>query len=498
MMTDRQKRVVREPLARFGIAAGPPASSALAVLFERWELSDLDLMTIGDLMRCARASDDPELAAMLGAMFVSRAQGSLCLRLDEAHLFAAVPQAAEAPVRAWLQGFLRAMDSGRYDTLIDRTGAGAYKPLILDAATGRRLIYFQKFHFHEQRLKRRLASFPVRRSDDRLPAAAIDAVIEELYADSSVIRSRTGGDPIMRDPFQMTAIRKALTASLLVVSGGPGTGKTSLLANLLRALVRTGTDPSKIVLTAPTGRAAQRMTEALAVNLSTILEPDARDRALEGLTGSTMHKLLVYNRRTGGFVFGPDRPLAADVVAVDEVSMVDVVMMDRLFQAIDPARTRVMLIGDKDQLPSVEAGSVLADLNPAGGSGFPAHFVELAHVYRSSGQLLDLAHAINQGREIPLDPVELPAAMDLDAGNWAFVAARSDDALQQDLDHWAARQYLETAGSGQFSYVDLVQGLEGEMHAGDASDENGRQPLLEALFQFAHRCRVLTVMRRGP
>jgi ATP-dependent exoDNAse (exonuclease V) alpha subunit len=156
------------------------------------------------------------------------------------------------------------------------------------------------------------------------------------------------GRPILRDDRQVEAIRAALSAPLLVVSGGPGTGKTSLLVNMLRALVRTGTEPSRILLAAPTGRAAMRMSEALTDSLRTVLAPDDGDRALGRLQGATLHKLLVYRGRTADFYHNRHRPFEADVIAVDEVSMVDVILMDRFFQAIDPKRTRVILIGDKD------------------------------------------------------------------------------------------------------------------------------------------------------
>ena len=211
---------------------------------------------------------------------------------------------------------------------------------------------------------------------------------------------------------------------MLVVSGGPGTGKTSLLVNMLRAMVKTGTDPSRIVLAAPTGRAAQRMTESLVASLATIVDPDENDRGLGRLSGSTLHKLLVYSSRTGGFLYGSRRPIPADVIAVDEVSMVDVVMMDRLFQAIDPQRTRVILLGDKDQLPSVEAGSVLADMSPDAGSAFAQHFVVLKNVYRSAGKLLDLAQAINAGHPVPLRPMDFDQTLTLNAGGWALCGNR--------------------------------------------------------------------------
>ena len=302
--------------------------------------------------------------------------------------------------------------------------------------------------------------------------------------------------PIIRDPFQVDAIRAALTEPMLVVSGGPGTGKTSLLVNMLRAMVKTGTDPSRIVLAAPTGRAAQRMSEALVASLATIVDPDENDRGLGRLSGSTLHKLLVYSSRTGGFLYGSRRPIPADVIAVDEVSMVDVVMMDRLFQAIDPQRTRVILLGDKDQLPSVEAGSVLADMSPDAGSAFAQHFVVLKNVYRSAGKLLDLAQAINAGHPVTLRPMDFDQTLTLNAGGWAFVATGDADTMNRHLDRWVMHQYVQRKDDAR-SYADLVARLGRPFDSPETIEVDKRSKLIDGLFTVVHRCRILTLLRQG-
>ena len=324
---------------RYGITAGHTRAAVLQSLFTALDLSDLDLMTIRDMVRYGPGPDDRGLVTMLGLMFAALGEGSLCLHLDVDRLREHLPKAADPAILAWVSRFIRRLDHGDYDALIDRTGSGGFKPMVLDETTGRRLLYFQKFHFHEQRLKQRLLSFLSHPDARKLSDETILTTIESLYRDEAVIRKGAGGDPIVRDPDQVAAIRAALKAPILVVSGGPGTGKTSLLVNMLRAMVRTGTDPSRIMLAAPTGRAAQRMTESLIANLATIAVPDSGDRRLGQLGGSTLHKLLVVRSRTGGFLYGTRRSIPADVIVVDEVSMVDVVMMDRLFQAIDPDHT---------------------------------------------------------------------------------------------------------------------------------------------------------------
>lgn len=491
MVSIPSNEMLGERLRRYGFHTRQAKTTGLWSLFERLTLSELDLMTIRDLVRYGPDPSDDCLIGILGVMFSVLGQGSLCLRLDQDQLQNSVPDAADPAVSALFAGFIRRLDEGQYDNLIDRNGSAGFTPMVLDETTGRRLLYFQKFHRHEQRLKQRLAAFLSTTWAHQLSEDAIQAVIDRIYCDDAVIRNAAGGDPIVKDPFQVDAIRAALKTPLLVISGGPGTGKTSLLVNTLRALVRTGADPSRILLAAPTGRAAQRMGEAMTANLATIAEPDPTDRQLERLRGTTLHRLLAYRGRSAGFVYGRNRPLAADVIAVDEVSMVDVVMMDRLFQAIDPARTRVILLGDKDQLPSVEAGAVLADLNPAAGGRFASHVVMLRNVYRSSGRLLELAQAINAGQAIPLSPVGFTRALNMEAGDWGFVDAEDAAVMVRHLNHWFMRHYVEKRPADNASYVELVHQLR---RLGDAPES---ADLLETLFAYAYRSRILSVLRHG-
>jgi exodeoxyribonuclease V alpha subunit len=483
-------------LRRYGITAGLRATNVLPTLFKALDLSDLDLMTIRDIVRYGPDPEDDCLIAMSGLLLSALGEGSLCLPLNDDYLKACMRDTVDPALIGLISGFIRRLDKGRYDPLIDRTGGGAFKPMVLDDTHDGRRLYFQKFYYHERRLKQRLRSFLSLSGGRKLSDQTIVKVIDALYREEAVIRRGAGGEPIFRDPYQIEAIRAALNAPMLVVSGGPGTGKTSLLVNMLRAMVRTGTHPSRIRLAAPTGRAAQRISEALVANLATIAHPDSLDRHLGQLSGSTLHKLLVFRSRNNGFYYNARRPIPADVIIVDEVSMVDVVMMDRLFQAIDPEQTRVVLLGDKDQLPSVEAGSVLADMSPEAGGDLAHQFVVLRNVYRSAGQLLELARAVNSGHLASLRPMDFEQALALKPGRWAFVSAGDGDAISRHIDRWAMHQYAQTKGEGD-SYVDLVERLgrlagSPEAIRGDESNE-----MLTRLFTHAYRCRILTLLRHG-
>ena len=172
---------------------------------------------------------------------------------------------------------------------------------------------------------------------------------------------RVAVSPIALSGEQRAAVVHAASRSLAVVSGGPGTGKTAIVAALCRALVRSGVAPSAILLAAPTGKAAQRLGASVRRSLAGAEEEPDRRLAAELPEARTLHRLLGYDPDSGRFRHHAGAPLRGEVVIVDEASMIDLVLMERLARALAPA-TRLILVGDADQLPSVEAGAVLRDL----------------------------------------------------------------------------------------------------------------------------------------
>ena len=187
-----------------------------------------------------------------------------------------------------------------------------------------------------------------------------------------------GPATIALDEAQLRATRRALQEKVLVITGGPGTGKTTLLTALLTILRRSQV---KFALAAPTGRAAKRITESA------------------GEEAMTLHRLLEYNPREGVFQRSEDRPLEVDFVIVDETSMVDLPLMDNLLRAINP-HSHLVLVGDVDQLPSVGPGSVLRDLIDSG--VIPT--VVLRRIFRQDRESLIVlnAHRILEGRTLVL------------------------------------------------------------------------------------------------
>jgi len=179
---------------------------------------------------------------------------------------------------------------------------------------------------------------------------------------------------------QIAAIRLALMSKVLVITGGPGVGKTTIVDAILRILAAKGVS---LLLCAPTGRAAKRMTEAT------------------GFEAKTIHRLLEVDPKGGGFKRGDDNPLDCDLLVVDETSMVDVMLTQALMKAV-PDKTALLLVGDIDQLPSVGPGQVLADVISSGA----VPVVRLTEVFRQAAQsrIITSAHRINQGSIPDLSP----------------------------------------------------------------------------------------------
>lgn len=172
---------------------------------------------------------------------------------------------------------------------------------------------------------------------------------------------------------QKRAVEKALSSKVLIITGGPGVGKTTLMNSILKILEAK---KLTIALAAPTGRAAKRLYEST------------------GLEAKTLHRLLETSPTKGGFLKNEQSPLSCDLLVVDEMSMVDVPLMHALLKALPP-KAALLLVGDVDQLPSVGAGQVLADLMMS----HTLPVIELTEVFRQAAEskIITTAHAINQG-----------------------------------------------------------------------------------------------------
>jgi exodeoxyribonuclease V alpha subunit len=265
------------------------------------------------------------------------------------------------------------IDSGQASTIIGR--AGEFKPLIVDGP----YLYTQKMRHLEDRFVEVLG----RRLDTAIRSWS-EEDSEEALRDVLARPVHRNGSPVALATEQEAAVRAAVRYPITIVSGGPGTGKTTIVLSILRVLRRLGIACEQFSLAAPTGKAANRLGEAIQAGREGIADPSPEDLDLDHLAEPrTLHRLLGYSRSSGRFLHHENNRLAERVVIVDEGSMIDLAMMERLVRSLRDD-SRFILLGDAHQLPSVAAGAVLRDLLGEGDSSSPLgpRAVPLIHSYR--------------------------------------------------------------------------------------------------------------------
>lgn len=243
------------------------------------------------------------------------------------------------------------------------------RKLILKQQGEQTQIYAASFYYMEANTATMLKQLDIRYE------AADSAIEHRVHA----IEKQTG---MVLEEHQMNAVKEAVKNGLLVITGGPGTGKTTTINTIIRYFELEGMD---IFLAAPTGRAAKRMSETT------------------GYEARTIHRMLELNggmEGNAGFERNETNPLDTDVIIIDEMSMVDISLMHSLLKAV-PAGTRLILVGDVNQLPSVGPGCVLKDIIDAG----VCSVVKLTKIFRqaSTSDIIVNAHKINAGEEVILD-----------------------------------------------------------------------------------------------
>ena len=357
------------------------------------------------------AAPSVALAGALAMRAVSLGHSGFSLDAADALLFELDADAALPPHDDWSQAL---RDSPLVASRVQAHGAAhaaaTTTPLVYEA--GR--VALQRYARHEDAVARALlarASHAFAPS----PAKAGEGWGGVLFAPATPqdldtwlpARIRALFDADAEHDAQARAADNAVRHRLTLLTGGPGTGKTTTVARILLLLQdaarHAGTSPPRIALAAPTGRAAARLGEAIDATLARDLAAgriDSEAAAAVPREAQTLHRLLGWQAHRIGFRHDAAHPLPFDAVVVDEASMVDLPLMARLLAAVPP-EARLLLIGDPDQLPAVEAGDVLGALSTAAdaGSTLAARRVHLLRGYRQSGAeaLQRLADAVRDG-----------------------------------------------------------------------------------------------------
>lgn len=462
----------------------------LGVGARRCDLGDESLYLAEELVDADQWIVDPAsrqaLGALILALMVAQRQGSTRLPLDPhgplrkllGEILALAGAEAEGRgghARA-LEATLRSISNltgGHFSSVI---GLGhARLPLVVDDGA----LYTERSLWLEERVAAALR-------------ARLGAPREEERAERALAEALAPGAPgadfdLALTDEQRQAVVTALAAPLAIVTGGPGTGKTAVASAIVRGLYALGA--RAIALTAPTGKAAQRLGEVIGRQLG-LFSSGAQALPASLAVGQTVHRLLGLGE--DGARHHARSPLAVDAVLVDEASMLDLELMDGLLDALPP-RARLILIGDARQLPAVDAGQVMADLVAQG-----RHVARLTKSFRMDAgdargaAVLAAANAIDadSARKVIDNPGRIAAvrrdarALTFEGVEWLDSKGRVEDALAVAEALWRRVFDREAAALADqvFRFVD-----------GEVVPEQA--PLLEALWSRLSQARLLTVTR---
>ncbi len=332
------------------------------MIFEKQPFSRLDMVFARFLSE--RSLLDPTQKQAFENIVMSlsfeQSQGHSCIQIDD-----------EAKTLIIASG-LALIDTNSHDTTTT-----------LPLAIEQDRLYLHRYWLYESRLAQQLSKITqLKVSNKPKTTADFSTLLDKYFGNSETI------------DWQLAAATMAINQAFCMITGGPGTGKTTTVVKILALLQELSDQPLLIALAAPTGKAAMRLQESIGFNKAALPSIAAIKSAIpESVT--TLHRLLGAKPPSPYFRHNAKQPLVYDLVVVDEASMVDLALMSKLVDALKPG-ARLILLGDKDQLTSVESGAVLADLTTA----LPQQTLELQKSHRFDEDIKNLATAINQQQDL--------------------------------------------------------------------------------------------------
>lgn len=393
------------------------------------------------------ASAQPLVAVTAGVLSETVSQGHVCLQLTQAAAPTELMEWLPADVEVWKAGLLASNVVGQ---------AGAFTPLILTE-------HNQLYLYRHWRAEQDVFEAIIRRHQEKF-----DIDVDILQRDFMSWPSTVEGTD-----WQKVAVFMAMTQRLAIISGGPGTGKTTIVLQLIRSLLNQQAD-MRLALAAPTGKAAARLEQSV---------QDAGNH----IEAKTLHRLLGITANRPEGIYSVERPLPVDTLIVDEASMIDLHLMARLLNAL-PQHARLVMLGDSNQLASVEAGAVFASLCETE-PGFSSHFIKLAQrcdidistVSPRQMGLYDQHVTLQQSYRFEQSSLigQLAAAVKSNEADQAIALLKQSEMSWLSTDEEVLREHI-TLG-----YQHFIQSVEQKAEATD---------VLSAFERF----RVLTAIKQGP
>ncbi len=473
---------------------------------DKFNLNASDFYTIIDLINYSEVEDQSQkniLVYILLLIFSSLKEGSLCLKINSINIKNKLDLITESSdySKKIIMDFI--FNIKNFKNII--TGDHLkYMPIIYQKKDNDILLYFEKYLSYEKKLKYEIDRFLQNNLDDDLKS--IDQnIIDDLK--KSKLNNK-----------QKIAILLSLIKNFTIISGGPGTGKTYIIYFLIKSFLKKGISFERIKLAAPTGKSAERLTESIKKNIN---DNDEKKDDLIKLEGETIHRLLKYSNIKNDFIYNEKNKLPLEVIIIDEVSMVDIVLMSKLLASV-PDKAKVIFLGDKDQLPSIEAGSVLAELIPHDCEEIFSDYIKiisnkyktgnykskmqdriiiLEESYRSNDAIKNFSDNINlQKLELinKISKIEKEKIF-INNENILFVESLYHNLLNHNLNDF--RSLIETWSLNYYfnklsNYEKNIHKIKNELINNE--NKNNYKNIFDDFFNNLVKSKILTVLKEGP